>query len=74
MFTKFNVLLWRIAFFVMTLLFWFNVALAQDGTEATEETSNFGPIWAILLLGLVAVVTLGFLMNRGNSSNDGGNK
>jgi hypothetical protein len=73
--TKFNVSMWRIAFVVMTLTVWVSLATAQDEVEvATEEAANFGPIWAILLAGLFAVAALGFLMNSGNSSDDGENK
>ena len=71
--TKSNALVWRVAFIVMTLAISISLAVAQEDVEVVEEAANFGPIWAILLAGLVAIAALGFLMNSGSSSNDSDN-
>ena len=72
--TKFNALLWRVMFVSMTLAVWVNLTIAQEDVEVVEEAANFGPIWAILLAGLVAIAALGFLMNSSGSSNDSDNQ
>ena len=71
--TKFNAVIWRAALIVMTLSLWVSLIAAQDEVVAAEETTNFGSIWTILVVGLIAIAALGFLMNSGNSSNDGDN-
>ncbi|MDQ7026593.1 MAG: hypothetical protein Q9P01_06530 [Anaerolineae bacterium] len=65
---KFNTLIWRSAVLILTLVFWVSLVAAQEEVEVVEETTNFGPIWVILLAGLGAVAMLGFAMYSRDAS------
>ena len=70
MFTKLSSMISRILLVGMVLTLWNAVALAQDVAENTKSSNAYGPMFAILLGGVLVILVLGFLMNARDSVTD----